>query len=133
MQYEDDVIINISHICQIAFDYSEEVEANIELDNGRMCCLGGVTLNDILDIEAIEQTEEPKKDVLSLELSDVYIHGDCFSLRVLNVCRDGNIKTLGDLVLKTEPELLRIPNFGRKSVNRIIDVLSKFGLRLKDD
>ena len=37
---------------------------------------------------------------------------------------------IGDLVQKTEPEMLRTPNFGRKSLNEIKEVLASMGLSL---
>ena len=46
------------------------------------------------------------------------------------LCHAPDITTIRDLVLKTEGELLRMPNFGRKSLNEIKENLSLMGLRL---
>ena len=45
----------------------------------------------------------------------------------------GNIVYIGDLIQKTEAEMLRTPNFGRKSLNEIKEVLSGMGLHLGMD
>jgi len=52
------------------------------------------------------------------------------SVRSANCLKNDNIVYIGDLVQKTEAEMLRTPNFGRKSLNEIKDVLSLMGLHL---
>ncbi len=52
------------------------------------------------------------------------------SVRSANCLKNDNIIYIGDLVGKTESEMLRTPNFGRKSLNEIKEVLSSMGLRL---
>ncbi|MFQ3596046.1 MAG: DNA-directed RNA polymerase subunit alpha [Sphingomonadaceae bacterium] len=52
------------------------------------------------------------------------------SVRSANCLKNDNIIYIGDLVQKSEPEMLRTPNFGRKSLNEIKEVLSSMGLRL---
>jgi DNA-directed RNA polymerase subunit alpha len=51
------------------------------------------------------------------------------SVRSRNCLQNDNIVYIGDLVNKTEAEMLRTQNFGRKSLNEIKDVLSKFNLK----
>lgn len=51
------------------------------------------------------------------------------SVRSANCLKNDNIIYIGDLVLKSEAEMLKTPNFGRKSLNEIKDVLSGMGLR----
>ncbi|MCL4557539.1 MAG: DNA-directed RNA polymerase subunit alpha [Deltaproteobacteria bacterium] len=53
-----------------------------------------------------------------------------FSVRATNCLKNANIKTIGELVLKTEQEILQMKNFGRKSLSEIKDVLSGMGLKL---
>jgi DNA-directed RNA polymerase subunit alpha len=55
------------------------------------------------------------------------------SVRSANCLKNDNIIYIGDLVGKTEAEMLRTPNFGRKSLNEIKEVLSSMGLRLGMD
>jgi DNA-directed RNA polymerase subunit alpha len=52
------------------------------------------------------------------------------SVRSMNCLKGDNIVYIGDLVQKTESEMLRTPNFGRKSLNEIKEVLSHMGLYL---
>ncbi|EWY39856.1 DNA-directed RNA polymerase subunit alpha [Skermanella stibiiresistens SB22] len=52
------------------------------------------------------------------------------SVRSANCLKNDNIVYIGDLVQKTEAEMLRTPNFGRKSLNEIKEVLSQMGLHL---
>lgn len=52
------------------------------------------------------------------------------SVRSANCLKNDNIVYIGDLVQKTEGEMLRTPNFGRKSLNEIKEVLSVMGLSL---
>ena len=76
--------------------------------------------------QAEEEDEEPAinrqllRKVDELELS----------VRSANCLKNDNIVYIGDLVQKTEAEMLRTPNFGRKSLNEIKEVLSSMGLRL---
>jgi len=52
------------------------------------------------------------------------------SVRSANCLKNDNIIYIGDLVQKTEAEMLRTPNFGRKSLNEIKEVLAQLGLHL---
>jgi len=52
------------------------------------------------------------------------------SVRSANCLKNDNIVYIGDLVQKTEAEMLRTPNFGRKSLNEIKEVLAQMGLHL---
>ena len=63
---------------------------------------------------------EPARKVDELELS----------VRSANCLKNDNIVYIGDLVQKTEAEMLRTPNFGRKSLNEIKEVLAQMGLHL---
>jgi DNA-directed RNA polymerase subunit alpha len=52
------------------------------------------------------------------------------SVRSANCLKNDNIVYIGDLIQKTEAEMLRTPNFGRKSLNEIKEVLAQLGLHL---
>ena len=55
------------------------------------------------------------------------------SVRSANCLKNDNIIYIGDLVQKTEADMLRTPNFGRKSLNEIKEVLAQMGLHLGMD
>lgn len=55
------------------------------------------------------------------------------SVRSANCLKNDNIVYIGDLIQKTEGEMLRTPNFGRKSLNEIKEVLATMGLHLGMD
>jgi DNA-directed RNA polymerase alpha subunit len=52
------------------------------------------------------------------------------SVRTYNCLKNDGIRYIGELVQKSEDELLRTPNFGRKSLNEIKEVLAEIGLGL---
>ncbi|HEY3797141.1 MAG TPA: DNA-directed RNA polymerase subunit alpha C-terminal domain-containing protein, partial [Caulobacteraceae bacterium] len=55
------------------------------------------------------------------------------SVRSANCLKNDNIVYIGDLIQKTEAEMLRTPNFGRKSLNEIKEVLANMNLHLGMD
>ncbi|RZI47234.1 DNA-directed RNA polymerase subunit alpha [Rickettsiales endosymbiont of Peranema trichophorum] len=71
-----------------------------------------------------EKDELPFDPVLLRKVEDLEL-----SVRSHNCLRNDNIRYIGDLVIKTESEMLRTPNFGRKSLNEIKEVLLSMGLR----
>jgi len=85
-----------------------------------------INFDEPQEIEVKKQIVEPEfnknllKKVDELELS----------VRSMNCLKNDNIVYIGDLVQKTEPEMLRTPNFGRKSLNEIKEVLSSMSLYL---
>jgi DNA-directed RNA polymerase subunit alpha len=80
--------------------------------------------------EVPEVTEEPAEraagqvnEVLNRSVEELEL-----SVRSYNCLKNANIQTIGDLVQKTEAEMLRTKNFGRKSLNEIKEILSNLGL-----
>jgi DNA-directed RNA polymerase subunit alpha len=51
-------------------------------------------------------------------------------VRAANCLRNANIRFIGELVQKTEQEMLKTKNFGRKSLNEIKEILQEMGLNL---
>ena len=52
------------------------------------------------------------------------------SVRAANCLKNANIKTIADLVQKSEAEMLKTKNFGKKSLNEIKEILTDMGLSL---
>ena len=75
---------------------------------------------ELSDQPAPVANEHLDKSVEELELS----------VRSYNCLKNANIQTLRELVQKTEPEMLRTKNFGRKSLNEIKEILLSLGLNL---
>src|ERR1022692_2843124 len=86
----------------IFINFEEEIEAEARGEEGRV-----LLRNDNLN-----------RSVEELELS----------VRSYNCLKNANIQTIGDLVQKTEAEMLRTKNFGRKSLNEIKEILGGLGL-----
>ena len=83
--------------------------------------------------------EEPRKEVGIAEAIPDLAFNPAFlkkvdelelSVRSANCLKNDNIVYIGDLVQKSEAEMLRTPNFGRKSLNEIKEVLAQMGLHL---
>jgi DNA-directed RNA polymerase subunit alpha len=78
----------------------------------------------------IERREEAKPDLpFSPHLLKKVYDLDELSVRATNCLKNDNIVYVGDLVQKTEAEMLKTPNFGRKSLNEIKEKLAKIGLK----
>ena len=73
-----------------------------------------------VDREAEKVAENLKRSVEELELS----------VRSYNCLKNADIKTIADLVQKTEADMLKTKNFGRKSLNEIKEILTEMGLHL---
>jgi len=82
--------------------------------------------------------EEPQAQVIEERPSELPFNKNLLrkvdelelSVRSANCLKNDNIVYIGDLVQKTEQEMLRTPNFGRKSLNEIKEVLAQMGLHL---
>ncbi len=75
--------------------------------------------------EAFNEQEEKLKAILNTSVEELEL-----SVRSSNCLREANIKTIGELVQKSEEEMLRTSNFGKKSLNEIVDKLAALGLSL---
>ena len=82
--------------------------------------------------EQAEDEEEPANQVVEVVNENLAKSVDELelSVRSYNCLKNANIKTIGELVQKTESEMLKTKNFGRKSLNEIKDILGSMGLGL---
>ena len=67
----------------------------------------------------------PMHDILIEELE--------LGVRSYNCLKRAGIQTVGDLITKSEGELNAIPNFGKKSIDEVIETLHSRGLNLRED
>jgi DNA-directed RNA polymerase subunit alpha len=82
--------------------------------------------------------EEPQKETAAEAVTELAFNPALLkkvdelelSVRSANCLKNDNIVYIGDLIQKTEAEMLRTPNFGRKSLNEIKEVLASMGLHL---
>ena len=87
-------------------------------------------LNSIADVTGImiEKKEDPKQKALETAIEDLD-----FSVRAYNCLKRAGIHTLQDLVNKTDQEVMKIRNLGKKSLKEVLDKVKELDLTLKDE
>ena len=108
---------------------------------------GGITPEDAVayaarilqdQLNVFVNFEEPKREEVSASIPELAFNPALLkkvdelelSVRSANCLKNDNIVYIGDLIQKSEAEMLRTPNFGRKSLNEIKEVLAQMGLHL---
>lgn len=76
----------------------------------------------------VDEEHERLRDILGRSVEELEL-----SVRSGNCLRRANIKTLGDLVRRSEPEMLKYRNFGKQSLKEITEILQGMGLHLGMD
>src|SRR5215470_12938254 len=79
--------------------------------------------------EPVEEPAEVRHDAVAEHLNKSVDELE-LSVRSYNCLKNANIRTIGELVTKTEAEMLKTKNFGRKSLNEIKEILQSMGLQL---
>lgn len=110
------------------------IETNGTISPEMACGLAARILQDQLQLfVTFEEEEEDKQDKLEeLAFNSTLLKKVDeleLSVRSQNCLKNDNIVYIGDLVIKTEAEMLRTQNFGRKSLNEIKEILAKFNLK----
>ena len=87
-------------------------------------------LSAIADVSGmmIEKTEDPKVKALETSIEDLD-----FSVRAYNCLKRAGIHTLQDLVNKSESDMMKIRNLGKKSLKEVLDKIRDMGLVLRDE
>jgi len=87
-------------------------------------------LSKIADVTGlmIEKTEDPKVKALETTIEDLD-----FSVRAYNCLKRAGIHTLQDLVNKSETDMMKIRNLGKKSLKEVLDKIRDLGLVLRDE
>jgi len=75
--------------------------------------------------QQVSQENQKLKKLLNMSVNEIEL-----SVRAANCLNNANITTVGQLAQKTEAEMLKYRNFGKKSLNEIKDKLSQLGLSL---
>ena len=87
-------------------------------------------LSEIADMTGImnEKKEDSKQKKLETSIDDLD-----FSVRAYNCLKRANINTLGDLTSKSELEMMKIRNLGKKSLKEVIEKIKDMGLKFRDE
>ena len=78
------------------------------------------------EVEQVSEEEKKREGYLKQNINELEL-----SVRASNCLKAANIKTIGELAQKTEANMLKYRNFGKKSLNEIRGILSKMGLDFK--
>lgn len=121
----DKLILDVTTDGSISPDDAVALAARILQDQLRLF----VNFEDV----PVEQAKAPKSELpfspyLLKKVDELEL-----SVRSANCLKNDNIVYIGDLVQKTESEMLKTPNFGRKSLNEIKEVLTSMGLKFGMD
>ena len=76
----------------------------------------------------VQTDDNPKTTVLSMTIEELD-----FSVRSFNCLKRAGINTVEDLISKTEDDMMKVRNLGRKSLEEVINKLESLGLALRDD
>ncbi len=87
-------------------------------------------LDEIANVTGMmtEKKEDPKQKALETQIEDLD-----FSVRAYNCLKRAGIHTLQDLVNKSDSEVMKIRNLGKKSLKEVMDKVKDLGLTLRDD
>lgn len=87
-------------------------------------------LDEIADVTGIMNAKQEDSKTKRLETS---IDDLDFSVRAYNCLKRAGVNTLGDLTSKSEVEMMKIRNLGKKSLKEVIDKIKDMGLRFRED
>ena len=87
-------------------------------------------LSEIADVTGIMNAKQEDSKLKKLETS---IDDLDFSVRAYNCLKSAGVNTLGDLTEKSELEMMKIRNLGKKSLKEVIDKIKDMGLRFRDE
>ena len=87
-------------------------------------------LSEIADVTGIMNAKQEDSKLKKLETS---IDDLDFSVRAYNCLKRAGVNTLGDLTAKSEVEMMKIRNLGKKSLKEVIDKIKEMGLTFRND
>ena len=122
----DKLIINVETNGSIKPEEAMALAAKILIEH-----LNIVTnLNEIADVTGIMNAKQEDSKLKKLETS---IDDLDFSVRAYNCLKRAGVNTLGDLTEKSELEMMKIRNLGKKSLKEVMDKIKDMGLRFRDE
>ena len=74
----------------------------------------------------VKTDDDKQQQILNMKIEDMD-----FSVRSYNCLKRANIHTVEDLIRKTEDEMLKVRNLGKKSLDEVMQKLEQFGLSLE--
>jgi len=87
-------------------------------------------LQVFINFKEVKEIEKPKEKKIPFDANLLKKVSDLeLSVRSQNCLKNDNIVYIGDLVIKTEAQMLKTPNFGKKSLNEIKELLSEINLK----
>ena len=89
-----------------------------------------VELNEIADITGIMNAKKEDNKLKKLETS---IDDLDFSVRAYNCLKRAGVNTLGDLTAKSELEMMKVRNLGKKSLKEVLEKVKEMGLKFRED
>lgn len=129
----DKLILDIKTNGSISPEESMQISLSIMTDMFKKIS----TLKHVIDIESSKvkndltnKQEDSDKNKQTKDKMEILIADLELSVRSSHCLRAEQVKTVGDLVQKTEAELLKIPNLGKKSIREITEILTSLGLQL---
>ena len=87
-------------------------------------------LSEIADTTGVMNAKQEDSKLKKLETS---IDDLDFSVRAYNCLKRAGVNTIGDLTAKSEVEMMKIRNLGKKSLKEVIDKIKDMGLRFRED
>jgi DNA-directed RNA polymerase subunit alpha len=82
---------------------------------------------EVLGVASEKKTEVPEQ-VLDMAIEDLEL-----SARSLNCLKKAQVKTVGELIANSEPDLMKFKNFGSKSLDEVREKLAEYKLALKGE
>lgn len=122
----DKLVMNVSTNGSIRPEEAMALGAQILIEHFNIV----TNLSDISDMTGIMNAKQEDSKIKKLETP---IDDLDFSVRAYNCLKRANINTLGDLTEKSELEMMKIRNLGKKSLKEVIDKIKDMGLRFRDE
>lgn len=104
----------------------EAVSASAKILDDHMQLFIGLSQDNAAEVPLVEKEEEQKDKVLELTIEELD-----FSVRSYNCLKRAGINTVEELVTKTEADMMKVRNLGKKSLDEVSGKLAELGLSLK--